>query len=148
VFFVCREDVENFHAGYLLASVPAKNPGQNPTSIPKKSNSPGVQTVFDERFDKLISEIFKRGEVSNTRAADRVAIRWYPTRTGRPAESASKPSRGVLVPEAATSLGITVEQVGPLSRPGVLVRTPEDSCVPDESFNDLQRRCNDPAHVL
>lgn len=146
--FVSEEDVENFHANYLFAGVLAKNLGQNPTNISEKLHALGVRSVSDERFDNLISKVFKRAEVSDIRAEDLEAIRSYPTRTGRPGKSASKPNCGVLVREAATALEITVVQVGRLCRAGVLVRAQEDSRVTEESFNDLCRRRNDPAYIL
>lgn len=121
-----REDeVITFEQRFILVGTLARQWRTNPTNLREKLQTLGIQPIAGPGIDALATSLFRREAITHLTRDDLLAIKRYPTRTGRRRAGASPvpATDGMPLPEVASLLGIQPVDVRYLLQKGILQRT-------------------------
>lgn len=120
-----EDEVLIFEQRFILVGTLARQWRTNPTNLREKLQTLGIQPIAGPGIDALATSLFRREALVHLTRDDLLAIKRYPTRTGRRRKDApSVPAGdGMPLPEVASLLGIQPVDVRYLLQKGILQRT-------------------------
>ncbi len=119
--YIKKSDAKKFNEKYIFGGLLAKQYDENPTNFSEKIMSFGIEPVSGPGIDGGLTYLFNRDDIEKINIDDVKSVIKYPTLTGRnKLNEICSQSQGVNVSDAASSLGVSSQQIIALVKQGFL----------------------------